>query len=170
MCPKCFLKISGNPNNYQFYLLNFLKFFDNISHKLWRSNQFLEIFLEILHWPTLPKKIRPLALLSTAVYWQSSNAKACDKKLSKILAKNTDNGGMGIGLKIYVRYCRCLPDFTAIDVAFANIFKSSKVSVEGVKKQPLSELLLGRVQSRKYFHKFSDRNLLFKTELGILSW
>ena len=29
------------------------------------------------------------------------------KKLSQILANNIDNGGKGIGLRIYVRYCRC---------------------------------------------------------------
>ena len=95
------------------------------------------------------------------VYWQSSNTKACGKKLSQILANGTDNGGMGIGLKIYVSYCRCLPDFSAIDVAFANIFKISKVSIERMKKEHLSEFLLGGGQSRIYFPKVSDKNLRF---------
>ena len=31
-----------------------------------------------------------------AVYWQSSNAKACAKKLSQILANNIYNGGRGL--------------------------------------------------------------------------
>ena len=39
-------------------------------------------------------------------YWKSSNTKACAKKLSQILVNNIDNGGRGIGLRIYVRYCR----------------------------------------------------------------
>ena len=45
-------------------------------------------------------------LLNVVVYWQSSNAKVCAKKLSQILANNINNGGRGIGLRIYVRYCR----------------------------------------------------------------
>ena len=53
--PNVFLKIAGKPNNYQFYLTNFLKFCDNISHKLLRPTQFLEKFLEILEWSTLRK-------------------------------------------------------------------------------------------------------------------
>ena len=48
MCPKYFFKIVGKPNNYQFYLPNFLKFCDNISHKLLKTSKFLEKFLEIL--------------------------------------------------------------------------------------------------------------------------
>ena len=39
MCPKCFLKIAGKSNNYRFYLPNFLKFCDNISHKLLRPTK-----------------------------------------------------------------------------------------------------------------------------------
>ena len=34
-----FLKVTGKPNNYQFYLTNFFKFCDNISHKLFRPSQ-----------------------------------------------------------------------------------------------------------------------------------
>ena len=55
MCPKCFLKLAGKPNNYQFYLPNFRKFCDNISHKLLRPSQFVEKFLEIVEWSTLQK-------------------------------------------------------------------------------------------------------------------
>ena len=46
--PNVFLKIAEKPNNYQFYLPNFLKFRDKISHKLLRATQFLKKFLEIL--------------------------------------------------------------------------------------------------------------------------
>ena len=35
-CPNVFLKIAGKPNNYQFHLPSFLKFCNNISHKLLR--------------------------------------------------------------------------------------------------------------------------------------
>ena len=54
-------------------------------------------FAEINHDPSL---------LNVATYWQSSNTEACAKKLSQMLAKNIDNGGRGVGLRIYVRYCR----------------------------------------------------------------
>ena len=51
-----------------------------------------------------------------AAYWKSSNAKACDKKLSQILANNIDNGARNVGLRIYVRLYVCsfygqLPDY-----------------------------------------------------------
>ena len=42
MYPKCFLKIAGKSNNCRFYLPNFLKFCDNISHKLLRPSQSIE--------------------------------------------------------------------------------------------------------------------------------
>ena len=47
----------------------------------------------------------PSPLLNVAAYWKSNNFEPCAKKLSQILANNIDNGEMGIGLKIYVRYC-----------------------------------------------------------------
>ena len=37
----------------------------------------------------------PFSLLNVAAYWQSSNAEACAKKLSQILANNIDHGGKG---------------------------------------------------------------------------
>ena len=55
--------------------------------------------------PLCRNKSGPFPLLNVAVYWQSSDTKACAKKLSQILANNIDNGRRGIGLRIYVRYC-----------------------------------------------------------------
>ena len=55
--------------------------------------------------PLCRNKSGPSPLLNVAVYRQSSNTEACAKKLSQILANNIDNGGRGIGLRIYVRYC-----------------------------------------------------------------
>ena len=49
--PNAFKKLPEN----RFYLPNFLKFCDNISHKLSRPSQFLEKFMEILKWSTLQK-------------------------------------------------------------------------------------------------------------------
>ena len=48
----------------------------------------------------------PFPLLNIAAHWQSSNTEACAKKLSQILTNKIDNGARGIGLKIYLRYCR----------------------------------------------------------------
>ena len=106
MCPRYFLKIAGKPNNYQFYLPNFLKFCDNISHKLLRPTKFLGKFWKFWNGLLCRNKSGSFPLLSVTVYWQSSNAKACAKKVSQILVNNMDNGGREIGLRIYVRYCR----------------------------------------------------------------
>ena len=51
----CVPKIAVKQNNFQFYLPNFLQFFDNISQKLFRPSQFLERFLKIPEWSTLQK-------------------------------------------------------------------------------------------------------------------
>ena len=50
-----FKKLPEKWNNYRFYLPNFLKFCDNISHKLLRPSQFLEKCMEILEWSTLQR-------------------------------------------------------------------------------------------------------------------
>ena len=55
--------------------------------------------------PLCRNKSGPSPLVNVAVYWQSSDTETCVKKLSQILANNIDNGGRGIGLRIYVRYC-----------------------------------------------------------------
>ena len=49
------LKNAEKSNNYRLYLPNFLKFCDNIAHKLLRPSQFLEKFMELLEWFTLKK-------------------------------------------------------------------------------------------------------------------
>ena len=41
-------------------------------------------------------KSGPSPLLNVAVYWKSSNTKACAKKLSHILANNIENWGRGL--------------------------------------------------------------------------
>ena len=48
----------------------------------------------------------PSPLLKVAVYWQSCDTETCAKKPSQILSNNINNGGRGVGLRIYVRYCR----------------------------------------------------------------
>ena len=53
-------------------------------------------------------KLDPFSILSVAGCLERSNAEACKKKLSQILAKNIDNGATGVGLRIYLRYCGLL--------------------------------------------------------------
>ena len=54
MCPKCFLEIAGKSNNYRFYLPNFLKFCDNISHNLLRPSQVLENYAKLRKFLNVP--------------------------------------------------------------------------------------------------------------------
>ena len=77
----------------------------NISRKLLRPRQFLEKLMKILEDPFCRNKSGPFSLLNVAVYWQSSDTEACIKKLSQILANIIDNGGRGIGHRIYMTYC-----------------------------------------------------------------
>ena len=55
--------------------------------------------------PICSNKSATSPLLNVAAYWQSGDTEACAKKLSQILVNNTDNGGRGIGHRIYMRYC-----------------------------------------------------------------
>ena len=50
ICPTfiCFSQITGKPNNYQFYLPNSLKFWNNNSYKLLTPSKLMEKFIEIL--------------------------------------------------------------------------------------------------------------------------
>ena len=138
MCSKCILEIVGKSNNYQFYLPIFLKFCDNISHKLLRSSQFLENFLEILEWSFFQKQIRPLPLLNVAAYCKNSNAKACAKKTISDTYKQHWKWGREIALRIYVRYCRFLGEAA---------------------KRVHNKLWIIRKHYRKYYKETSARNL-----------
>ena len=62
-------------------------------------------FCKLWDGPHCKNKSGLFPLLIVAVYWQSSNTKACVKKPCQILANNIDNGGRWIALIVYVRYC-----------------------------------------------------------------
>ena len=62
-------------------------------------------FCKFWNGPHCKNKSGPFPPLIVAVYWQSSNTKACVKKPSQILANNIDDGGRWIALIVYVRYC-----------------------------------------------------------------
>ena len=135
MCPKCFWKISGKWNNYQFYLPNFLKFWYNISHKFWDQSpsphyQCCFHVFKTASW----HKTRSCFSSNIAAHWKSRNSEACAKKQSQIHANNINNGGEGgrrIGLRNYVRYCRCTSLYCAanqsskIGSVFSKILKNS---------------------------------------------
>ena len=77
----------------------------NISDKLLRPSQFLENVLEILEGSTL-QKYTQCPRLNVAAYWQSSNtAKRVPRNCLRYL-ETTLIMGEGIGLRIYVKYCR----------------------------------------------------------------
>ena len=104
MCPKCFLKTAEKSNNYGFYLPNF--HLVTISHiNYWDQVNSWKTLWKFWNGPLFRNKLALFPLLNVAAYWQSSNTEACAKKLSQILVNNIDNGGRGIGLRIYVRYC-----------------------------------------------------------------
>ena len=88
MCPKCFLKTAGKPNNYQFYLPNFIKFFDNISHKLLRNNQ------------------APLPYSVLQYIGRVATPKLVPRNCFRYLQTTLIIGGGGIGFTTYVSYCR----------------------------------------------------------------
>ena len=59
-----------------------------------RPSQFLENVWKF--WNGSPLEwLDPFPLLNVALYWKSSKAKACAKKLLQILANNIDNGARG---------------------------------------------------------------------------
>ena len=99
MFPKSFLKIAGKPNNFQFYLPNFLKFCDNISHKLLRPSQFLEIFGNsgMVYFAEINQAPPPYSMLQ-------QNERVATPKLglrnSQIVANSIDNWWEGVGLRI----------------------------------------------------------------------
>ena len=80
-----------------------------ISHiNYWDQLNSWKNFWKIWNGPLCRNKSGASPPLNVVVYWQGSNTKTGAKKLSQILANNIDKGGRGIGLRIYVRYCRCL--------------------------------------------------------------
>ena len=106
---KCFIKIAGRSNNYRFDLPKFLKFCDNISHKLLRPysvNSWKNLW-KFWSDPFCRNNLDPIPLLNVVAYWKSSNSEACTKTLFQILANNIDTVGRGISFIIYVcfRYC-----------------------------------------------------------------
>ena len=77
-----------------------------ISHiNYWDQVNSWKNFLKFWNGPLCKNKSGPSPLLNVIAYCQSSNTKACVRKMSQILAKIIDNRGRGIGLRIYVRYC-----------------------------------------------------------------
>ena len=107
MCPRSFLKIVRKPNNYQFYLANFLKFCDNILHKLLRPTQFLEKNSENSRMVQFAE-INPAPLPYSMLQYigRGATPKLVPRNCLRSLQTSLMMGGRGIGLRIYVRCCR----------------------------------------------------------------
>ena len=100
-----FLKLPENQTTTNFIYLPSSNFV-TISHiNYWDQVNSWKNLWKFWNGPLCRNKSGPSPLLNVAVYWQSSDTETCVKKLSQILANNIDNGGRGIGLRIYVRYC-----------------------------------------------------------------
>ena len=99
--PDMFLKLPANQITNNFIYLTFSNFV-TISHiNYWNQ---LNSCKNFWNGPPSRNKSDLSPLLNVAVYWQSSNTKACAKKLSQILANNINYWGSGIGVRIYQRY------------------------------------------------------------------
>ena len=104
--PNIFKKLQENQITTNFIYLTSWNFV-TISHiNYWDQLNSWNNFWKFWNGPLCRNKLGPFPLLNVAAYWHSSNTEACAKKLSQILANNIDNEGRGIGLRIYVRYCR----------------------------------------------------------------
>ena len=107
LCAPNFLKqLPENQINTHFIYQTSLNFV-TISYKnYWDQLNSWKNFWKFWIVPLCRNRSGPSSLLNVAVYWQSNNTEACAKKLYQILANNIDNCGRGIGLRIYVKYCR----------------------------------------------------------------
>ena len=143
MCSKCILEIVGKSNNYQFYLPIFLKFCDNISHKLLRSSQFLENVLEILEWSFFQKQISPSPPYSMLKHIGRVATSTHVPKHSQILANNIGNGGGRLLSEfmwgIVGFWGRQRRGFTISYGLFAN-------TTENITKKPQQEIALGTIK------------------------
>ena len=104
--PNVFLKLPENQTTTNFIYLTSSNF-EAISHiNYWDQVNSWKNLWKFWNGPLCRNKSDTFPLLNFAVYWQSSDTETCAKRLSQILANIIDNGGRGIGLRIYVRYCR----------------------------------------------------------------
>ena len=101
--PNIFLKLSKNQINTNFIYQTYSNFVTIFDISYWDQVNFRKTFCKFCNGLFSRHKTGSSRLLNVASYWKSSNAKACAKKLSQILANNIGNGWREIGLRIYVR-------------------------------------------------------------------
>ena len=96
ICPKCFFKIAWKSNNYQFYLTNFLKFCDNISHKLLRPSQFLKKKRNygMVHCTEINLTPSPYSVLQDV--WREATPKLAKRNYLKYLQRTLIMGRRGL--------------------------------------------------------------------------
>ena len=103
--PNVFLKLSENQTTTNFIYLTSSNFVTLSQINYWDQVHSWKNLWKFWNGPLCKNKSGPSPLLNAAVYWQGIDTKTCAKKLSQILANNTDGGGREIGLRIYVSYC-----------------------------------------------------------------
>ena len=101
--PNIFLKFSKNQINANFIYQTYSNFATIFDISYWHQVNSRKRFCKFCNGLFSRHKTGSSRLLNVASYWKSSNAKACAKKLSQILANNIDNGWREIRLRIYVR-------------------------------------------------------------------
>ena len=100
--PNVFLKIAGKPNNCQFYLPNFLKFCDNISHKL--LSQFKVMLGNLsgnsgmVHFAEINQAPSPYSMLQHI--GKVATPKLAPRNCLRYLQTTLIMGGVGSGLRI----------------------------------------------------------------------
>ena len=101
--PNIFLKLSKNQINTNFIYQTYSNVVTIFDISYWHQVNSQKTFCKFCNGLFSRHKTGSSRLLNVASYRKSSNAKACAKKLSQILANNIDNGWREIGLRIYVR-------------------------------------------------------------------
>ena len=104
--PNIFEKLSENQITTDFIYLTFSNFV-TISHiNYWHQVNSWKNLWKLWNGPLCRNKSDSFPILYVASYWKSSNTEAFAKTLFQILANKIANEWRGIGLRIYVRYCR----------------------------------------------------------------
>ena len=92
---KCFLKIPGKPHHSDFICLTSSNFVTTSHINYWNQVNSWKNLRKFWNGTLCRNKSRTCPLLDVSAYWKSSNNEVCT---------NTDIGGRGVGLRIYVTY------------------------------------------------------------------
>ena len=94
--PNVFKKLPENQITADFFYLTSSDFVITSQINYWDQVNSWKNLWKFWNGSLCRNKSSPFSLLNVAAYWQSSNAEACAKKFSQILANNFNNGGGGL--------------------------------------------------------------------------